>query len=245
MHHRDRGTVKATGFALALILVAPIGAQQPAPVASPTQENALKNNVRTFEMALKDAVVRAGAKVAQWAGQVAPNVTMAFAQEPTVRSVPLLDNSLVFHVEVAEIMPTSLDLWAEFAALKRGAPVAPLASKPGPARVGAAGLPVADPMGPGAPGLAPGNMTPDQYYTALVYEALIDTVLDSSGVLLLKEGQTLTVACDPVDVAIRDPLYKNLSRKLVLTIKGEDLLSYRKGALTREEAKQRIIERRF
>jgi hypothetical protein len=227
----------------AAVLAAPVSAQQMMQPASPSQQTALKNNVRTFEMALKTAVETAGMRLAQWASQQAP-VPMAFAQDPSVRSVALLDDSLVFHVDVAEIVPTSLALFGRYQQM-------PPAARAGAARVGntpPAGMVPPESAGPGkAPGgeMASLNMTPDAYYTSLVRDALIDTMLDSSGVLPLKAGQTLTVACIPVDVAVTNSLNRNPSRQLILTIKGEDLVALREGKLSREDAKQRIIDRRF
>ena len=227
----------------AVVLVAPVAAQQLIQPPSP-QEAALKTNVRTFEMALKTAIEMAAAKFVQWAGQQAP-VPMAFAQDPVVRSVPLLNNSVVFHVEVSEIIPSSREIWRMYqqSQIQPGA-----GGNSGGSRVANTGTGVAEPASPGksaAGGMASIPMMLDQKYTEMVREALIDTMLDSSGVLPLREGQTLTVACIPVDVAVTNPLNRNPSRQLVLQIKGEDLLALRQGTLSREDAKQRIIERRF
>lgn len=223
-------------FGCVAVLAAPLGAQQMMQPPSAAQEAALKNNVRTFEMALRSAVERAGAQLVNWASRQAP-VPMAFAQDPSVRSVPLLDNSIVFHVEVAEIVPTSLGLWLQYQQIPRGSARPVGNSTPGVAPPGPAPAKTADDAAMG--------MSPDQYYTTLVRDALIDTMLDSSGVLPLKDGQTLTVACIPVDVAVTNPVQRNQSRQLVLTIKGEDVIALRQGTLSREDAKQRIIERRF
>ena len=241
-HLRSRVTIKRlVTIGCAVALVAPVAAQQLIQPPAP-QEEALKNNVRTFEMALKNAMETAGSKLVQWASQQSP-VTMAFAQDPMVRSVPLVNNSLVFHVEVSEIIPTSLNLWRQYSQMPPGA------RTPG-SRVGNTGPGVAPPE-PAGPGKATSgdvailNVTPDQKYTELVRDALINTMLDSSGVLPLGKDQTLTVACIPVDVTMTNPLSRPPSKQLVLTIKGEDLLALRQGTLSREDAKQRIIERRF
>lgn len=231
---------KLVTIGCAVALAAPVAAQQlTQPPAA--QEAALKNNVRTFEMALKAAMERAGQDLAQWAGQQAP-VPMVFAQDPIVRSVPLLNNSLVFHVEVSEIIPTSLNLWRQYSQMPPG-------TRNPSSRVGNTGPGVAPPEsappGKAAAGDIATMMTPDQKYTELVRNALIDTMLDSSGVLPLREGQTLTVACIPVDVTMTNPLSRPPSKQLVLQIKGEDLLALRQASLSREDAKQRIIERRF
>jgi hypothetical protein len=220
---------------LVLVVSVPISGQQLMTVASQPREEALKNNVRTFEWALKGAITSAGQKLAQWAEPIAPNVVLQFAAEPAVRSVPLPDDSLIFHVEVSEILPTSISLFTNANRYKGGAqPVGAM---------GGAGLVAADPMR-GAPVPSP-NVTPDQQYTMLVRQALVDAMLDSSGVLPLRAGQTLTVACNPVDVLATNQLQRNPSKQLVLTIKGEDLLAYRNQTLSREDAKQRILERRF
>lgn len=230
---------------VATVLAAPVAAQQMMQPASPTQQAALKTNVRTFEIALKTAVENAGMQLAQWASQQAP-VPMAFAQDPSVRSVALLDDSLVFHVDVAEIVPTSLVLFSRYQQMPLGA----RAGGAGGSRVGNTPPPGLEPPGSVGSGKAPDgmaslNMTPDAYYTTLVRDALINTMLDSSGVLPLKAGQTLTVACIPVDVAVTNTLNRNPSRQLILTIKGEDLVALREGKLSRDDAKQRIIDRRF
>ena len=48
-----------------------------------------------------------------------------------------------------------------------------------------------------------------------------------------------------VDVLVTNPYYRNTSRKLILSIKGEDLAAFRAGKITRDEAKQRIVDTRF
>lgn len=243
-HARGRVTVRRlVTFGCAAVLATPVAAQQIMQPASPPQQAALKNNVRTFELALKTAVENAGMRLVQWASQQTP-APMAFAQDPSVRSVLLLDESVVFHVDVAEIVPTSLALFYQYQQMPPGA-------RAGATRVGGTppgGVAPPEPTGPGkAPGadMASLNLTPDAYYTMLVRDALIDTMLDSSGVLPLKAGQTLTVACIPVDIAVRNPVNRNPSRQLILTIKGEDVIALREGKISREDAKQRIIDRRF
>jgi hypothetical protein len=73
----------------------------------------------------------------------------------------------------------------------------------------------------------------------------MDAILDSSGVLTLRESQWLSVAVVPIDVAVTNPLYRNTSRKLILSIRGDDLAAFRAGRISREEAKLRIVDKRF
>lgn len=232
--------VKSASLAAAILvsLTMPAIAQQQVPAGPQAQEDALKRNVQTYELVLKQAIFTAGTKVADWARKIEPSVQLGFAAEPEVRGIPLLDNSLVFHVDVSEMgMGISGQLWYEIA-MSKGLIGPPRA---GAARVGGS-TPAPDSMKVGSTV----NMTPGEYMTEQVRESLIDAILDSATILqTLAAGQTLTVACNPVDKLERNPLYRNPSKKLVLQIKGEDLVALREGKLSREEAKQRIIERRF
>jgi hypothetical protein len=216
---------------LVATLAVPLAGQQPMAVQSPGQDEALKNNIKVFEGALRASVMRAGGKLGQWAAEIA-NVALIFAREPAVRSVPLPDNSVVFHIEVSEVLPTSLSLLDQ---MRKSAP------RQGPTQVGVPGEPRSLP--------APSSSicksdSVDQCYTELVYQALIDTILDTASVLPLSAGQTLTVACSPIDVT-QSPVLRPPSRQLILMIKGEDIVAMRQGTLSRDAARQRIIERRF
>ena len=235
---RGHNLISASLVAAFVVSIAvPALAQQQAPAGPAAQEEELKRNVQVFEMALRNAILTAGVRVAQWAAQIQPGVELAYVAQPEVRAVPLMDNSLVFHVDVAEL-GVSNSLWIQMAR-QRGL-VGPPQQQGGASRVG--GTPAPDSMKAGTPL----DMTPSQYMTEQVREALINAILDSPTMLpLLSAGQTLTVACNPVDVLVSNPLYRNTSKKLVLQIKGEDLVAMRVGKLSREEAKQRIIERRF
>ncbi len=237
MNGRLRGHNMTSASLLAAVLVsitAPVLAQQQAPLGPPTQEDALKRQVLGFEIALKNAIIKAGGNVADWARKIDPSIVLTFVAQPEVRAVPLLDNSLVFHVDVAELGVSSALL------VLKGDVFGPEPRQGNPAtRVGGTGT--APDSKVGAP-----MMSPSQYMTEQVREALVDAILDSPQMLpLLTTGQTLTVACNPVDVLVNNPIYQNRSKKLVLQIKGEDLVAMREGKLTREQARDRIIERRF
>jgi type II secretory pathway pseudopilin PulG len=233
-------SLRSTGLAMAIIgvLTASAIAQQQAPAGLQAQEEALKRNVQVYEMALQNAIIKAGVNVAQWARKIEPSVDLAFAAQPEVRAIPLLDNSLVFHVDVSEMgMGISSQLWYEIARQKGSLGPQPRA---GASRVGGTAAAAPDSV------VSTPNVTPGEYMTEQVREELIKAVLDAATILpTLAAGQTLTVACNPVDVLQRNPLYRNQSRKLVLQIKGEDLIALRDGKISRDEARQRIIERRF
>jgi hypothetical protein len=238
----------------ALLIASPLAAQDqttkvisapPASVAVPVQptpsplSNAqidrLRADVGTFEMLLQRAINRATLEMSQWAQQIVPNVALMQAAEPVVHGVPAGDASITFSVEVAEML--GVPLWQELRQRQRPQP-----DPSGVQRVGAQ-IVQADPTtSPGPP------VTTDdanKQYSEFVRQAVINAILDNSGVLPLKEEQILTVAVTPANVTGPAPGYKTPSRILILSIKGGDLEQLRQGKISRDEAKRRIVETHF
>jgi hypothetical protein len=216
----------------------------------------LRNTVVAYEFVLKDAMDQAGTKLAAWAQQIAPEVYLVRAASPVVTSMLLPDNSMAFEVRISEILPTSLQLFDMYARQAGPGQNAQNASNIGSKATAMTQIPPADPVtvpppppvvAPGATGAATntGSLNPGQQYSDFVREAIINTLVDSAMILPIKEGQWLTVQVTPVDVAITNPLYKNPSRRLILSIKGDDLAALRQKTITREEARLRVVERRF
>ena len=79
----------------------------------------------------------------------------------------------------------------------------------------------------------------------IIASALIDAILDNVAVLILKDDDTLTVSAMGVDVVNTNPLYANTSRKLILHVKGADLNLARQGKISRDELRDRIVEKHF
>jgi hypothetical protein len=203
----------------------------------------LKRQVTLFEGLLRQAVEQGGQRLAQWAWGVAPGVKLAQASNPVIQTVPLPDGSLVFNVQVPEILQTAVMLFVDMQRPQPGArPVS--TPPPGSGRVGGTGVVPDDRMASRVPD--PG-LDPDRRYSDYVRETLIDALLEGSAVLQLRPGQLLTVAASGVDDAFvsANSLYRNPSRKLVLSIKADDLIALRSQEITRDEARSRILERRF
>jgi len=238
----------------ALAVSVPVLAQQPTPssTSSPAdlaQLDALRNQIKGYEELLRQAVDRGGQKLADWANQQGPIVILQPAARPVAHGLPTLEGGATFTVEIAEIR--GLELWQEVLnrmpkSASAPPPPAPQAAVPGKT-VGTVtpmgGVVQADPMVGSQPSLAAAN--PDDMYARFVRESLIDAVLDSSRILAIKPGQSLTVAAIPVNVVYRNPLYGNQSRQLILSMKGEDLDAFHQGKITRDEAKRKIVEIRF
>ena len=116
---------------------------------------------------------------------------------------------------------------------------------PTPGKImGAGGLVTPDKMST-APVAPNPSMNANDRYSEAVRAALIDVILDNSVILSLKDDETLTVAAMGIDVANTNPFYANNSRKLILHISGADLNLLHQQKITRDEAKNRIIEKRF
>jgi hypothetical protein len=100
---------------------------------------------------------------------------------------------------------------------------------------------------PAAPSVDPDVVNdPENAYTHEVKEALIDAMLDSSGVLTIGADEWLTVAAR--DNAPRDPLIPGDTVDFstwIFRVKGSDLAAFRAGRLTAEEARKRVEEREY
>ena len=127
-----------------------------------------------------------------------------------------------------------------------------------PGRVGAATVPVADSSAApaAAPVAAPDSALqaapppepqlrdPNELYTDSVKKELIDVMLRHSAFLKIRENEWLTVAASDSDGPQQPGQVDELSR-ILLSIRGVDLLAFQSGRLTREEVLKRIEVREF
>ncbi|HUF46567.1 MAG TPA: hypothetical protein VMM93_02065 [Vicinamibacterales bacterium] len=238
-------TMRMSGFVLSLALVAaPAAGQQtvedPAERAQALADAELRAQLNAFNYRLRDAIERSGQRLADWAGEIAPGIELAFAANPVVEATPLPDNSVVFDVRIPEILQTSMMLVLRQWPRSGTAGATPVGRGP----VSGTGAVPADPMTVPPPG-ATERLTPNEQYSNLVREELIEAIVDGARILPIEAGQWLHVAANGVDVAITNPLYRNRSRKLILSLKGEDLAAFRSGELSRDQIRTRIVERRF
>jgi hypothetical protein len=240
-------------FVGALFFAAPAAAQGPAlqsapsaaaaAPAEPTQSGLTtaqldrqRADVGTFEIALRRAVDRAVLDMAAWAHEIVPTVQLGQASEPVVHGVPVADASVTFTIEVSELL--GVNLFQAYAQRPQQS------SGNGVQRVGAQVVPGDPTTGPvPAPPGPPTSAAFNQHYSDFVRGAVIDTLLDQSGVLTLKDDQVLAVAVIPVSVtSVPGPRGRG---QLILSIKGGDLNQLRQGKISRDEAKRRIVETHF
>jgi hypothetical protein len=227
-----------------LALSAPAAARQQMPGQAPEDPQIVKlrAEVRNYEIALKQAADGAGQKLAVWAAQVVPSVMLQRAAENVVTGLPLPDGSLFFDVRMPEILPVSIEIFKAQQQRTRMTP--PLIQQGQPAQPVVNNAPQDAKQAADSLLRDPGD--PNLVYSDYTRQALIDAILDNSTLLSsLREGQWLTVAATAVDIAVTNSLYSNPSRRLILSIRGEDLLDLRLGKLTRDQAKDRIVEKRF
>lgn len=220
-------------------------ASEPTPsMLSRAQIDRLRADVGTFEIVLERAISKAGLELSQWADQIVPGVPLVPAAMPVARGVPVGDGSIAFHLEVPEMLgvPIAIAVLQRPQAAATGSQQAAANGAP-IQRVGATGAQIVQPDPTTGP---PHSVTTDQFdkqYSDYVREAVIDAMLDQSGMLTLKDNEMLSVAVIPVSVTAVPS--KGMSRDLVLSIKGADLALLREGKISREEAKRRMIETRF
>lgn len=93
----------------------------------------------------------------------------------------------------------------------------------------------------------PWAQDPNRAYTEAVTRALVDAIIDYSTPMALGPDQWLTVAARDNEgrdtLAPQDPLEEIVT--MIYRIKGADLLDYRAGRLTRDDARKRVQVSQF
>jgi hypothetical protein len=216
--------------------------QQP----GPTTDADAKRMVQSFENVLRGAIQTAGNQLAKRAQIVEPNVLLQFDADPYASGVIVPHVGPTFEVQVPGILPSMLEIMRIWQARKSSSemtptgPVKPVATSSSENKVTAAGMPTADPMAPSP------AFEPAREYTNNVRDALINTLLDFGTTLPLNPGETVTIIARDMPQPIqRGALTANESRQLILTMKTDDLIALRGQKITRDEAKQKIVDTRF
>jgi hypothetical protein len=237
-------------FGVVLAVAQPAIAQQTGPETNP----AVKDQVTRFENLVKMAIQEAGQLLVREVDRMTASqikMPMNFDAAPVASGVVIPDVGPHFDVQIPGIQPSNLQLWALWQQDPFYRKVDPrqgtrqVATTP-PDKVSATNnaLPNADAM-TSSPAV---DFDPTRAYTNFAREKLIDTLLDYSRVLPLKPGERVViVAKDMLDIQPLQPtqLSGRLPRQLVLSIKSEDLIALNDGKITRDEAKQRIVDTRF
>jgi hypothetical protein len=232
MTHSSRGLTVTHRLALAALMFALLpGSRMMAQTPVEPADEALKRNVSLFEMALRGAVAIGGQKLAEKAQAIIPDITLR-TDPPIVRGVRLPGYGLHFDVQAPDIQSTVIVL--EMMTTVNRPLGQPQPVSQGQGRTTATGLVEADPM----PGF-----NANREYSEFVREALIDALLDASGVFRLADNERLSVSAGGIDQSNTNLLRRE--RKLVISISGADLTAYRQGRITRDQAKERIVEDRF
>jgi hypothetical protein len=221
-----------SGLAVSALASAPLAqqAQEPPPPA-PTQalrmtdpqdvEAQLKPSVRSFEQVVANAVIEGGKRVKLQAEQYYPDLQLELASDPLVSGVFVPNVGLHFDVQCPDILGTSLAMIALYR--NQGLVRSMAGTVPNP---------------------PPANYSAQRAYGEFVRDTLKDAMVDFSGPLALDDGEWLVVVARvPQVVGANRSLEDN--RQLVLQVLGKDLLDYRAGTISRDEAKARIKETRF
>lgn len=238
--------VQATVVVLCLASAVSAAAQvrDPDQQVADQHQSAQKNQMKTYEIILLQAVNRGGQEFATWTDQVAPGLMLASVSPPIISSIPVPDRGVVFDIQIPEIIPIQNKMVTEMLRRQPQQTLPGTPTQPTSGRVqGSSGQMAPDAM-KSSPGGSP-SMDANQRYSEYVRTALIDAILDNVGVLALKDDETLTVGAMGIDVANTNPLYANNSRKLILHVKGSDLNLLKLGKISRDELRDRIVEKHF
>lgn len=234
---------------LAVALIAPVAAQEPGSEAAQTPQTPAdtadtqaRYQIRQYELALRNAVFHAGEQLAARAAEIVPGVQLAPATEPLVRFVPTPEGP-VFDVQIPLLLDAGPAIMRMLQQSQRPSQNSPTINVAQPqSRVQGTGVVQADPMTQSP--VQSQNFDPDKEYTDFARSALIDALLDNSAAVPIKDGQRLEIAASGLEIG-RGPLYPDNSKKLMLVISAADLLEFRQGKITRDEAKARIKEGKY
>lgn len=234
---------RVMALALAFGAAVPTWADQSAPAAG----DPAKQQVVMFEVGLRNAVEIGGARFADRVAKTYPGIFMSPGEPPSVRGLVLRDEGVyLFTVEVPEFLQTSLQIFNWI----RGRPGQPRERAPQPVASSGSGTTSAtstmeaDPMTV-SPVVGGPDFDLNREYTSDVKGALIDAMLENSGVLPLGPNETLIVVTTGRNDTTASPFYRSGARELILRIKASDLADYRRGTIDRTEVLRRVKETRF
>jgi len=220
------------------------------PAVSLASQAEQRVQVGNFEVFLQGALAGAVDRFGQWVQlQAAPSIIRVGAPRSIVQGFPTPEG-LTFTVQQGqvigqEIVRLTLSQQPQARASAASATVSAqggiVTADPMTNPSAASGEPQ-PPAGPPLEGCARPNgvINGDQKLNECIEEGLINAMLDNSYMLPLKAGEWLTVVDVPVQAAFGDS-----SRKLILSIKAEDLKALHDQKISRDEAKARIVEKRF
>ena len=236
---------------LVLAIAAPVWAQAQPPSMPPPAtipDDPVKPQVILFESALRQSIDSAGRKLAELAAQVEPRLVLAPDRLADVRGIHVEPESLYyFDVLIPDLNPVAMrvvDMMRKNApqiATPVNVPANPTSDKVAATSAGKVIEP--DEMKVTGPTMA--TFDPTRDYSAFSREAIMTALIDLSGVLPVKEQDRVIISASGFPTTGGNPLYQQSNRKLVLTIKGSDLIELRQGKISRDEARARIKETRY
>lgn len=225
------------------VLTASVVAQQPPQVDA--EEQQLHMQFQKFEAVLQTAVRQGGETFARDVANSIPPGVQLTSEEPQAKGLKQPSGGLMFLVVVPGLRPAlSFPLTTQNVQL-RSRPVA--GNQTGRGGVGATGVAMPDPM-TNAPILTPPPTpppNPDHVYTVAVCDALRDALLDNSSGLPLKEDEWLTIAAVGGDAPQPGVVNSAYVYTTYLMIKGADLVQFRQGKITKEQARALVQMKQF
>lgn len=238
------------GGMLAVTAAVPARAQGP---GSP-EEQQFRYQVQRFEVVLQAAARQGADAFARMKADFIPAGVELTSSDPQVKGLaPPQGGGLLFYVQVPEIRITINELLVQRMPRPRPSnadPLQPTANSGRTPPVSAQGLPTPDPMivspvmddGRCATRVKPsrGYPDPNYEYAVAVCDALMDAMLENAGSLPVKENEWLTIAAVNGEPDPPGLLNSSTAYTTYLWIRGSDLLAFRQGKLSKEEARKLI-----
>ena len=237
-----------TGSLLVVALSAPVLAQR---VNTP-EEQQLRNQLRTFESVLITAVKQGGEAFARMQGDMIPPNVQLTSEDPQVKGLaPPHSGGLAFFVQVPPIRVLVLEGIVMERTPRGLQQTAGRNTGVGRPATGAQGLIAAPDPTSESPQVDDGKCAsrtkpsagypnPDYEYAVSVCDALMDAMLDNSGPLPIKENEWLTIAAVNGEPDPPGFVKSSTSYTTYLEVKGSDLLAFRQGKISKDDARKLI-----
>jgi len=224
---------------LALILAAPAWAQQQTPAVAAD----INLQVRLFEGVLSGSVISGGKAAAEQAQKYVPSLSsLALSAEPKVRGWWSPSIGYQYYVELPLLLGTQVVTFTQQMQMRQGQGTPVNRTGGGTAGQGASAQNTVGATNAMDTNLV-GSFDIAAAYRDAVYAQLLNVILENSGGLPIKDDEVLQVVSAPAPLAPSFMFPDD--RKLILQIRGADLKAYHEHKITKEEARQKIVETRF
>lgn len=198
----------------------------------------MNRRIRRFQSAVQSAVENGASRLSDRAEQLVNGaVDLVMNGRPQINPVFIPQVGYHYDVQVPDILGSSYAMWSFMFKRLEKERATLTANRPPEDKVTASSVVKPDAMATST------TFDPNVEYAMFVRHELIEAMVDSSNILMLKPEEWLIVSARvPADVQAN---VLSHHRRIVMQVLGSDLIAFRAGQLTKDQVKERIHEFRY